>query len=57
MQFKTWQQMFDYGWAIDGIDMEEIYQHFKARLIDEGIPEYLVDPDDWVMHVGKNKEV
>jgi hypothetical protein len=35
MQFKTWQQMFDYGWTIDGIDIEEIYQHFKNRMLDE----------------------
>jgi hypothetical protein len=62
MQFKTWQEFFKQIGLLDELfgkqlTEEERYQHFKARMIDEGTPEHFIDPDDWVMHVGKNKEV
>lgn len=67
MQFETWQEFFEanqyYFNKRTSLSLgtiyfteEERYQHFKARLMDEGTPQYIIDPADWVMHTGKDKE-
>jgi hypothetical protein len=49
MQFKTWQEFFeDYDsnpYNRHGVvSLEELYQHFKARLIDEVVADGLRGP-------------